>query len=473
MQCKDQKSQPKAQRFNPAPLHIALSLAALLSTVRSVEAAPAIRLTATNHVPSCVTPDRLMTFLKARNPTLDPRFGNIARWYRYWGDAWRVRWDYAFYQMLLETNYLSYRRPDGKRGDVHEKQNNFAGIGATGGGVPGDRFPDVSTGVQAQIQHLVAYSGERLAQPVAPRTQLKQDDIVEQSRRLGRPVTFGDLARRWAVDRAYARSIDGVAAEFRDRFCASSADANDRPVPAPVRARRPDWPKPAGLGGPDAQKLAGPKAQVTAQAMEELPWLTKTAPATPVPDAKPVTKPKAAAKPAAPKPKPAKSATKSAVPVRTLWSRDGSDYAARIITEPAAPTPPLETDVTSPTVASLPDPAAQAAPTNDDSFLPTFRIAPITEAPRSRLGGPLPPLESVMTPKSPCRILSASYGGRKTLLVQSDVEGEMRLTALTVHDGFEKTMFETYARASAPNARLIGEYETAEEALADARTNCE
>ena len=62
--------------------------------------------------------------------------------------------------MILETNALKYRRGDGRRGDVHEKQNNFAGIGATGRGAPGDRFPDIKTGVHAQIQHLVAYSGE-------------------------------------------------------------------------------------------------------------------------------------------------------------------------------------------------------------------------------------------------------------------------------------------------------------------------
>ena len=152
-----------------------------------------------------------MAFLAERNAHLDPRFRNIAYWYKHFGEAWRVRWDYAFFQMAIETNFLSYRRGDGRRGDVGETQNNFAGIGATGGGVRGERFADVPTGVHAQIQHLVAYSGERLATPIARRTRERQGDIVEASQRLGRQVTFGDLARRWAVDRAYGKSIDTIA----------------------------------------------------------------------------------------------------------------------------------------------------------------------------------------------------------------------------------------------------------------------
>ena len=73
----------------------------------------------------------------------------------------------------------------------------------------------MKTGVHAQIQHLVAYSGERLAVPIAKRTRENQDDIVAQSNRLGRPVTFGDLARRWATDRAYGKSIDFVAGLYQ------------------------------------------------------------------------------------------------------------------------------------------------------------------------------------------------------------------------------------------------------------------
>lgn len=198
---------------------------------------PIIRIDNANLVPSCVTPERLMAFLTQRNPRLDPRFRDIAKWYRRHGEAWRVRWDFAFFQMALETNYLSFRRPDGKSGDVHPRQNNFAGIGATGGGVPGDRFPDVGTGVLAQIQHLVAYSGELLPNPVAQRTALKQDVIVTASRKLNRPVRFSDLARRWAADPRYASSIAEVAGSFDAAYCVGREATSPRRLGAMAKPR--------------------------------------------------------------------------------------------------------------------------------------------------------------------------------------------------------------------------------------------
>ena len=180
-----------------------------------------------------------MAFLKDRNPKLDTRLEDIARWYKTHGEKWRVRWDYAFYQMIIETNYLSYRTGRGSWGDVNPKQNNFAGIGTTGGGVPGDDYKDVSTGVLAQIQHLVAYSGERMDSPVAPRTQLRQDDIIAVSARLKRNVTFGDLAGRWAVDRRYAHSIESIADRFRSAHCTGRSPIPDAPVEAAVSTSPP------------------------------------------------------------------------------------------------------------------------------------------------------------------------------------------------------------------------------------------
>ena len=69
------------------------------------------------------------------------------------------------------------------------------GGGAFGGGVPGDSFPDVSSGVLGQIQHLIAYSGERVDNPVAKRTREKQDDIIAASQRLRRAVVRGQRHR--------------------------------------------------------------------------------------------------------------------------------------------------------------------------------------------------------------------------------------------------------------------------------------
>jgi hypothetical protein len=180
---------------------------------------PEIRVTtASDGVPGCVTPSRLMRHVKERTPNLDPRFRDIARYYKMHGETLGVRWDYAFYQMLLETNYLSYKTGSGRWGDVMPRQNNFAGIGATGG-VPGDSFPDISSGVLAQMQHLVAYSGERVANPVAPRTRDRQDDIIARSLALRRAVRFSDLTNRWAKSRNYATAIEWVAQRYRRANC--------------------------------------------------------------------------------------------------------------------------------------------------------------------------------------------------------------------------------------------------------------
>jgi hypothetical protein len=149
----------KSVRHSGLLTAILITAMAAVMLPSAVEAAPPIRTSPANQVPACVTPQRLMAFLTERNPKLDPRYRNIANLYKHYGDGWHVRWDYAFYQMAIETNFLKYRRGDGRRGDVSPAQNNFAGIGATGNGVPGERFPDISTGVHAQIQHLVAYSG--------------------------------------------------------------------------------------------------------------------------------------------------------------------------------------------------------------------------------------------------------------------------------------------------------------------------
>jgi hypothetical protein len=222
-------------------LPVALAIAAGAAT--AAHASPEIRIHDRNRVPACVTPERLTQFLEQRNRALPDRFKRIAAYYKLHGEKLRVRWDYAFYQMLIETNFLTYRAGSGKWGDVKPNQNNFAGIGATGGGVPGDRYPNVSTGVLAQMQHLVAYSGEMVDNPVAPRTREVQQKVVELSRAVGRPMTYRDLAGRWAADNKYGNTIASVAERFQATYCRGEPEpqiaANERaPVAQPVRTAR-------------------------------------------------------------------------------------------------------------------------------------------------------------------------------------------------------------------------------------------
>jgi hypothetical protein len=196
---------------------------------------PAIIASAGNEVPKCVQPDALMDFVQATNMhrrtprEIAPRFDHIASLYQTIGacvarppaQCVGVRWDYAFFQMLIETNYLTFRRPDGVPAGVPASDNNFAGLGATIPGRPGEHFDDVPTGVLAHLQHVLMYSTTPIPQPVAKRTRQVQSDVQDIMRRLHRPVTFGDLAREWTgTDKnSYGRDMLRLAEKYAQRYC--------------------------------------------------------------------------------------------------------------------------------------------------------------------------------------------------------------------------------------------------------------
>ncbi len=213
-----------------------------LSGMGHAESLPRIIASADNPVPKCVQPAALMNFVAERNAkrqqprAIDQRFTNVAALYQSIGQCVArppqqcvaVRWDYAFFQMLIETNYLTFRRPDGALGGVPARDNNFAGVGATVPGKPGEHFKDVPTGVLAHLQHVLMYSTTRIPNPVAQRTRLVQDDVQDVMRKLHRPVTFGDLAREWTgTDRnTYGEEMNKLAETYASRYCAqASAEA--------------------------------------------------------------------------------------------------------------------------------------------------------------------------------------------------------------------------------------------------------
>jgi Mannosyl-glycoprotein endo-beta-N-acetylglucosaminidase len=395
---------------------------------------PEIRMTTTNRVPACVTPERLMAFLGTRNTQLNPKFATIAATYRSLGEPARVRWDYAFFQMVLETNYLMFKRGDGTSGDVGLAQNNFAGIGATGGGVPGDRFVDVKTGVLAQIQHLTAYSGEKVAAPVATRTRERQDDIIEISRKLGRPVTFGDLAKRWAVDRSYARNIEFIADQYRERFCAGAGTVSASVgVPAPVAITAPPQPVRA-------------VATANGKLRQMMPPPNKLGAAGVVP------------------PEPAQLKTG---PVRTVWRR--GDLVA------PAPQPavrPVKVDgfvaVASPTASSA---AIVLKPVPVE---PVAAGALSATEQRLAFAAGARALAPVASPRSgTCQIHAADLGGAVTVLVRADVGAETRLTALTVEVARAQSMTDRFIAAYAPGGVTVGTFDAPAQAIAAARMVCQ
>ena len=396
---------------------------------------PPIRSSPANRVPACVTPEHLMSFLTQRNPTLSPRLLTIARSYRDVGEKAQVRWDYAFFQMALETNYLLYRRGDGSSGDVNATQNNFAGIGATGGGVPGDRYPDVTTGVLAHIQHLVAYSGEHVASPVATRTRERQNDIIELSRKLNRPVTFSDLSRRWAVDRAYARNIETIATLYRRTYCSA-------PTPTVTATR---YAPPNRLGAPAATTdVSGALSSPDRSAAEGARHL-----------------------PLAKAPTIAKRPTAL---TRTLWRRPRNETA---LSSPApdpiqVPTPdqaPATTitaliDQTDGQAPGLP-PSLDQAPTNLAHFA---RVAEVGLTSGARIPG--------ATTSPTCLMRSASYGGSRTALIKVGSRQAPGFDLVTVDLARDRVMAETYVAQHATDGEIVGIFDTRADAIATARAVC-
>ena len=63
-----------------------------------------------------------------------------------------VRPEVVYSQAMNETGWLRFG------GDDSISQYNFAGLGTVGDGNPGNSFPDVRTGIRAQVQHLKAYA---------------------------------------------------------------------------------------------------------------------------------------------------------------------------------------------------------------------------------------------------------------------------------------------------------------------------
>lgn len=177
-------------------------------TAAGAEGLPGIAIDERNDVPGCVTTDRLMSFLRERNPRLDARFASIAAEYRKWGEELGVRWDYAFFQMFLETAGLTYRRPDGRPGRIEPAQNNFAALGLAERGAPGDRFPSVTSGVEAHVRRIAQMAGV--------------DD--DESSSAAKPSDWSALSAAWApADRSYATSLEAVAKRYFDRFCSQAA----------------------------------------------------------------------------------------------------------------------------------------------------------------------------------------------------------------------------------------------------------
>lgn len=90
--------------------------------------------------------------MRAYITKINPDAPDLAAIYLEEGEKEGIRGDVAFAQSCLETGNWRFG------GDVKPEQNNYCGMGATGGGVAGNSFETPRLGIRAQIQHLKAYA---------------------------------------------------------------------------------------------------------------------------------------------------------------------------------------------------------------------------------------------------------------------------------------------------------------------------
>ena len=413
---------------------------------------PDIKINPRNTVPECVTPGRLTEYLKSRNPDLDRRFESVATEYMRVGERLGVRWDFAFYQMILETGSLSFRRGN-RSGDVKPAQNNFAGLGATGRGEPGESFRDVATGVQAHLEHLLLYSGEKLDSPVAERTRKVQEwgVLTKWQAKFGRPITFSDLAAQWAPGSGgYARMLDGIAERFEE-FC-------EKPDPRPeiaaavrrelrlaaARAERPSGEelaqraiatgkaeendRRAGLGAPETAAVD------TANAVGRAPSQPYK-----VINSEPDTARSAANPPAAFAPRTSDAADAADAPLKARSAAAGV---------PAAPKSSAAAE-------------KQAAPDKQ------IKVATAAGAAKSLVES-----APASAPGQKCRVWTASYGGQKALIIRSVLDKVVNFTVLDVNDGAEKREADAFISAYAKDGAVAGEFTSQAQALDKAFEMC-
>jgi hypothetical protein len=117
-----------------------------------------------------------------------------------------VRGDGAFCQAIKETNWCKFT------GDVKAGQNNFCGLGATGGGNPGLSFPSIDAGVRAHLRHLLAYA---TTGPLPPDTPQVDPRGLPAAKR-GSATTFLTLGGpgKWAPSPDYGVGIETLLARL-------------------------------------------------------------------------------------------------------------------------------------------------------------------------------------------------------------------------------------------------------------------
>ncbi|CUO49177.1 N-acetylmuramoyl-L-alanine amidase [Clostridium disporicum] len=146
--------------------------------------------------------EQMISYLLKRNPSKSQEYAEAFVDYTInESNIEGVNHDILFSQMMYETGFLKFG------GDVKEEQNNFAGLGAVGNGVPGESFPTIQIGIRAVVQHLKAYaSTEALVQEcVDTRFKYVQRGTALYVEHLGIPEN--PKGKGWAASNSYGYKI--------------------------------------------------------------------------------------------------------------------------------------------------------------------------------------------------------------------------------------------------------------------------
>ena len=460
------------KRLLGASLQIAL--AAVFSTSLLAAELPEVKVSASNAVPQCATPGRLTAYLQTRNPRLDPRFEGVATQYMRHGEALGLRWDIAFFQMILETGALRFG------GDVKPSQNNFAGLGASGGGARGESFGDVSTGVKAHLQHLLMYAGEHIDDPVAERTRKVQEwgVLTDWQKSIQGPMTFTLVAKQWApTSRNYVRDVSTISDEFYNQFC-NADDPKPELVQEAREGRQP--PKTTATAKAKKAKAETEVAAVAEPAGEEQPVAVPTQKGADVakqriederkenPPLKAlgagmmgsVTKTAAAETPP--------PASEDSPPVTLLNAKQPEAPPATAEASPETKAPAAKADVKAKSkVEAKAKPAVAKADVKADTKGAEVQTASIGSA-ATQLK--VPPAKG----GAKCKVWTASYGGQRAVIIKANGTGTgaVNYTVLDVTEANEKREVDAYIAAYAKGGEKVGSFPTQNKALNKAFELC-
>lgn len=169
--------------------------------------------------PGEVTRDQAVTLLRRYNQDLPIKATPEQIVDLYYQEAGRegLRWDVVFCQALLETGFFHFG------GTVVPAQNNFCGLGTTSATVQGAWFPTPRDGVRAHVQHLMAYTTDRLPQTpvIDPRYYLVYKTKLQNHSFY---TTWSQLNGKWATGSYYAEKILNLHEQMKHIVAISSYD---------------------------------------------------------------------------------------------------------------------------------------------------------------------------------------------------------------------------------------------------------